>query len=512
MVKRINKNIYRGILILSFVVVNGLILVGISSVLSYLNTGADRTSMLHLEVKREEVYQPSVVWQNIDNPGRLLEKQTQSEIERDYLSAWYVRNIAYKNNDYYGIKDYYTDSAKVKLYKTIDFNLAHNTKLTTTTLNHNLSLKFYSEDGTLAVIEDNNVAAFHQVFKNDNLMIQERDTSSYKIMLLLEDGFWRIRHMVKFDNDNIMQKPKINLDLTPIKKAKGLNYYPKDSPWDTFGKKFNEDVIDKDFKLIDEMGINTIRIFVPFEDFGKSQLDYEKVNRLRRTLELAEKNHLKVIITLFDFYGNYEVTDWTITAKHATLIVEACKDAKALLAWDVKNEPDLDFESRGKLRVLNWLEQMVVTIRNNDPNHAITVGWSSPEAGSELVDMLDFISFHYYRDIASFEDDYTLLKSKAKSKPIMLQEYGLSSYRGLWNFYLGSDEKQASYYAKFQPLLATNDIPFLAWTLYDFTEVPTSVVGRLPWRKSKQYYFGFLDSEGKKKAAYTDFVVKNKAD
>ncbi len=512
MATRINRNIYRGILILSFLVVNGLILFGITSVLSYLNTGADRTSMLHLEVEREDVYLPDVTWDNLNNPGRPLEKQTQGEIERDYLSSWYVKNIAYKTNDYYGVKDYYTDSARVKVYNTIDYNLNHKVNLNTTTLKHNLSLDFYSADGKLAVLEDKNVVSFKEVFKANKIITQERDTSSYKAILLLEDGFWRIRHLKKIENESHQIPKKVSLDFTGIKNAKGLNYYPKDSPWDMFGKKFNEFTIHLDFELIKKMGMNTIRIFVPYEDFGKASIDYIKLDRLKKTLAIAEKNKLKVVITLFDFYGNYDISDWTITNKHATIIVNACKNSNALLAWDIKNEPDLDFESRSSKTVINWLKQMIITVKNEDPYHPITIGWSSPEAATLLVDDLDFISFHYYKKIQNFRDDYKKIVIKSNDKPIMLQEYGLSSYSGLWNFYGGSEDNQAEYYKEIQSVLLENKIPFLAWTLYDFKEVPSSVAGRLPWRKNKQHNFGFITTNGEKKPSYSYFSLNKKGE
>ena len=43
-----NKNIYRSLLIASFILVNALILFGISSAIAYMNTGADRADMLNI--------------------------------------------------------------------------------------------------------------------------------------------------------------------------------------------------------------------------------------------------------------------------------------------------------------------------------------------------------------------------------------------------------------------------------------------------------------------------------
>ena len=108
-----NRNLYRVFLVLSFLALNALILFAISSVWSYLNTGADRASILHLQEEKSSTYLPKITWDISTIKGRPIEKQTLSEIERDYLRAWQVRNIAYETNDTYGLTDYYTDSIRV---------------------------------------------------------------------------------------------------------------------------------------------------------------------------------------------------------------------------------------------------------------------------------------------------------------------------------------------------------------------------------------------------------------
>ncbi|MGF1558228.1 MAG: cellulase family glycosylhydrolase [Flavobacteriaceae bacterium] len=493
------------LLIATFLGVNVLILSGIASVLSYMNTGADKSSMLHLEAPMDKVYAPKITWGKLDNPGRPMEKQTLLEIERDYLSAWHVRNIAYYKNDYYGIADFYTDSARSRLYEQIDLNLKSKNWYKATTLEHHPDLDFYSEDGTLVVFTDLGVERYQEAYRADTLLLQQKDTVSYQVLMLLEDGFWRIRHMKQLDSKHLNgHKSTRNVDsmLNLVPGIKGINYYPQKSPWDTFGKNFNDTIISNDFEIIKNMGLNTLRIFEQYEDFGKSQVKPEKLQRLKTTLDLADAHGLKVMITLFDFYGDYDVSNWTLTLKHAEIIVNTFKDHPALLGWDVKNEPDLDFESRGKLRVITWLEQMLIKIKQWDSRHPVTIGWSSPEAAVHLSNEVDFVSYHYYREPNDFIAAHETLKSNVPSKHILLQEYGLSSYNGLWNLYQGSEKAQVDYYSNMQSQLGDAKIPFILWTLYDFDNVPSSVAGRLPWRTRKQGYFGCIDSKGRKKPVF----------
>ena len=118
-----------------------------------------------------------------------------------------------------------------------------------------------------------------------------------------------------------------------------------------------------------------------------------------------------------------------------------------------------------------------------------------------LQDKVDLVSFHYYKDIRDFETNYQQLVSKT-DKPLVLQEFGLSSSRGLWSPFGATEKGQARYYEQFQNINQQNKVHYLSWTLYDFKEVPGSVVGNLLWRKHKQKYFGVIDGNGKKKPAF----------
>ncbi len=511
---QLNKTLYRTVLIITFIAINTLIIYGIGAALAFMNTGADKTSMLHLEVPMDDVYKPNLVWSSLDNPGREMEDQALQEITNDYMNAWHVRNIAFKKNDRYGIEDFYTDSARARLYDNIDLNIKNNNWHKRTTLNHNSSLDFYTADGTMVVFKDYNVEEYQEIYEGETLILAEKDTTSYQVMMLLEDGFWRIRHLKEIPSpiDTSKIEPRNILDkLEKVENIKGINYYPKDSPWDTFGKRFNDSIINKDFEIIKSMGLNTIRVFIQYDDFGKNRVDDKKLQLLKTLLDRAEDNKLDVLITLFDFYGDFDVSNWTLTHRHAETIVNALKDHPALLGWDIKNEPDLDFESRGRLRVLGWLEQMIGNIKKWDKNHPVTIGWSTPEAAIELADKVDFVSYHYYRGIEDFKKAHNTLSTKVPNKPKVLQEYGMSSYKGMWNLYRGANEQgQQEYYKEMQKIVKDNNIPYMFWTLYDFKNVPTSVAGRLPWKTKKQHFFGCLDSLGNKKPAYFELAVKNK--
>jgi len=496
----INKNILRSVLIMSYIIIITLIVFGISSLYSYLNTGADRSSMLHTEIKKIDQYLPKLEWSPLNNEGRSMDSQTLNNIEHDYLDAWYVKHIAFKTNALTGIDDYYTENARKNIINLIKHNTSQNIHIESTTLEHHPKLEFFSEDGQLAVITDNNVIEYKRIYKNESTILETTEQSTYKIILLLEDGFWRIRHLIKEGTKDY--KPEFVAASNTISNIKGINYYPQATPWDMYGDTFDTKIISEDFKLIKNTGLNSIRIFVPYADFGKAKVKQEKLKKLTQVLDLAETHQLKVIITLFDFYGDYSVLDWPLNMQHARSIVSALKHHKALLVWDIKNEPNLDFESRGKTQVTAWLNTMLHVVKSLDKKHPITIGWSNIESTAILKDKLDIITFHYYEKLDNLEQVYLDLKTKYPNKPIAITEFGISSYKGLWNPFGNSEKDQANYHKQAQNIFAKHDINFMSWTLYDFNKIPKEVVGRLPWQTRVQGNFGFIDQNRETKPAF----------
>ena len=214
------------------------------------------------------------------------------------------------------------------------------------------------------------------------------------------------------------------------------------------------------------------------------------------------------MITLFDFYGDYSVLNWTLNRKHAKIIVSTFKDHPALIAWDIKNEPDLDFKSRGKIEVISWLKNITSLVQSIDKKHPVTIGWSNAKDAIILKDKVDFISFHYYNKSVDFKKTYTSLKKETASKQVIVTEFGTTSYKGFWKPFGSSEEKQSAYYKYMQEQLYDQKVSFMSWTLYDFTKIPKEVVGKLPWRRNVQKHYGFIDKDGKKKKSFK-YISKN---
>lgn len=495
---------YRRIISISvFIFINALLLFVISQIIAHLNTGADRSSIFHGQASRFEYYNPEIIWTNMENPGSFMDPIIRESIEKGYTNAWYVRNLAYLYNDSEIISDYFTASAKENIVNLIAHNQSQSTHIASTTLSHEIDLELLSSDRKLVVFTDKNVRSYSRSFVNNESIHILEEIADYKVVMLLEDGYWKIRHLEKLKSTPPSQKVAEKAEFK--NHIEGINYYPMNHPWDTFAEDFPSMEIDHDFRKIKDLNLNTLRIFLNYEDFGAAQISEEKLLRLTSFLDLAHQHNLSVIVTLFDFYGHYSILDWSSTQTHAKSIVNHIKEHPALLAWDVKNEPDLDFDTRGDDLVMSWLKFTISIIKEEDPNHPVTIGWSSHTTALLLEEEVDFVSFHYYDRIENLKENINNVSQKT-TKPVFIQELGLSTYSGFWNPFGYSEEDQEAYYQDFYGSI-DDSIHYLFWTLNDFKEIPDEVAGMYPWRKKKQTHFGIVNTKGQPKAAY-DVIKK----
>lgn len=508
---RVNQKTIKRFFVLSlFLGLNFFAIYTISSVYTYFNTGANRKNALHIELENNDYYLPKINWYELNNEGRYLNDQTIGDLEKGYRNAWYVKKYALANNNPDAFLDFYTDSARMNLKKTVAFNSKEKIKINSSTLEHNIEVIYFSEDGQLLFIKDHDVVEYTSYYKNQKLIHQNKTKSDYEVVMLLEDGFWRIRHLIKKNEaplTNLAAQTKPQHKTSPIK---GINYYPKDYPWLAFWEKFDKDIVIKDFKIIKDLGLNSVRIFIPYEAFGKYNVASKKLQHLKTVLDVAQQQNLKVIVTLFDFYSDYSVLDYSLCDTHIEQIINTTKGHPALLQYDIKNEPDLDFKFRKKEKVINWLSFVIDRIKERDITTPVTIGWYDAKNAHLLEQKVDVVSFHYYKKPSKFIETYNTLKAKT-TKPIVLQEYGKHSYNSFWFPFSNTESTQALYYQKMQEQFSQlGNINYISWTLYDFPEIDASVFGRIPWRTNPQKNYGIINTNGDLKEVSKFLTSSNK--
>ena len=280
---------------------------------------------------------------------------------------------------------------------------------------------------------------------------------------------------------------------------KGVNYYPARSPWRLFWLQYDSQTVRKDMDIMCRLGFNTFRIFIGFDDLNEAGTTALRLAQLKDLLDLAQERKLKVIITLFDFLGDYSPAHYPAVDKELMLLLGAFKDHKAVFAWDLKNEPDLDFRSTS-VEVREWLTWILGRARADDPFHLLTIGWADPANALLFKDRVDFLSFHSYRPPELLDAELDSLRAGAAGKPLLLEEFGRSTYQESGVSSRREEKAQARYFSRVREILhRRGDVPALVWTLYDFYQVPVSVVGPSAWRRAEQSRFGILRLDGSRK-------------
>lgn len=287
---------------------------------------------------------------------------------------------------------------------------------------------------------------------------------------------------------------------------KGVNYYPQGRPWVEMWSIWNAPQMERELRLgRDQLGINTVRILLPYDVSGDGHVDAKLINRIQQFLQIAGNLDMRVIITLFDFYNGFPEPGSQSEEKNFRYIQRLVGNFigdERIMAWDLHNEPDhYPMWTEGNApRVLMWLGRMADEVRRIDPNHLITVGmgqynnlWQPGPDGRRVIDYSDVISFHNYNapDTARQIDEI----QRRTSKPILLEEFGWPSGPPC----LFRDFNEAQQAAVYQEMLAAAEgriAGVIAWTLRDYDAGPT-----MRWDTREEHYGLFRPDDSLKPAA-----------
>ncbi len=487
---------------------------GMGDILYYFRTGADPAAALNIVPNVPPDLKVELTWMPDDpDTGRELEPFTREQIEFAYIRAWLQWNLSYRKGEPHGLKTYFIGPALEAVREGVFDADARALKINQSDTKHALQLHFYSADGSIVSFTDHNALVAQAIRDaNGQEIYADETTADYDVVMFLEDGNWRVRHWVrrqvadhadevaigaKASSVGIVGRDGANLIVDGQSfQINGINYYPQETPWLEFWPNYDPQQIDQDLTLIRSLGLNAIRVFVPFEQFGGADVDPSMLENLGDFLDRADLHDLKVIVTLFDLRSSYDPLFWPHADRHLETILTTFAEHPTILAWDLKNEPDLDYAVHGPQTVKAWLEHTSKLARRYDPNHLLTIGWSSPEVATTLADRVDFVSYHYYRPTEDLPEHVAALRATIPNKPLLLTEFGLPTWNSV--FPNGHTEaEQARYYADILAYLRQNNMAgHLAWTLYDFPRVPTSLFGRLPWRTGPQKHLGIVRTDG----------------
>jgi hypothetical protein len=290
------------------------------------------------------------------------------------------------------------------------------------------------------------------------------------------------------------QDGQLRLNGRPFK-VEGVNYYPRHAPWHRFLKEADPAEMAAELDAVEQAGFNTIRVFLRYEPLFTCQpedaIPNETTFAVVDTLfQLARERDLRLIVTLDDlpdltFRPLY--TDWAHYDAQTVYVVRRYRNEAGILAWDLRNEGDLDYGARAgdearfsQDEVVGWLAHASQIVRENDPYHLLTAGWwGDPTITAPYVDVL---SFHHWAEADQLQARLSDYRQRS-SKPLLLQEVGYHSWAEAAQD-RRDESGQADILGRVVAVAEAQDIAgWLIWTAFDFTPEP----GQPP---THEHFFG----------------------
>lgn len=287
---------------------------------------------------------------------------------------------------------------------------------------------------------------------------------------------------------------------TPLK-VKGFNYFPRMHPWAIF-RQWDPKAVREEMAIAARMGSNVIRTFIG----GCSAPPTDQLYAVLEFVRICSEKGQKVIPTFFDGCNDYSPAGSATEKRNLQqlqAVVSALEGDPAILAWDLRNEPDWISHSLWSwnmggaeeiaARRIDWLYRMAREVRRISPRHLVTVGLvfdynnHQPENIRTIESFVDLVCFHYYtrnyRD-RTLQQAIRDMKRHTK-KPINVQEIGHSAKGGPD----GSPEDQARWFREWMQAVDEEDITgIIQWNLSEWPpQFETS---------DEERYYGFLRPDG----------------
>lgn len=248
----------------------------------------------------------------------------------------------------------------------------------------------------------------------------------------------------------------------------GINYYPRDYPNQRFLTEMDVPAIDFELDLMRVNGLNTLRIFIRYQDLFACEADGtiprpDNLLRLDQFIQTAGARGYKLIMVLhhdpnWDEYPLYAMPPH-ITAQ-TEYIARRYADEPVIMAYDVRDAGDGDYRQYRKTAVLRWLETMRALLDEYAPNQLITATWVNDI--TDTIPYVDFISFGHFEDVDSLRQKIAILQSVGSDKPILLSAIGYATYE------IDELGQREAIYRAIEAVQQNQLAGWVIWTAFDY--------------------------------------------
>ncbi|MFQ3548893.1 MAG: hypothetical protein SNJ70_04005 [Armatimonadota bacterium] len=270
---------------------------------------------------------------------------------------------------------------------------------------------------------------------------------------------------------------------------KGNNYYPMYYPWAAMWSYDYWSTYEADAQRLKDLGVNSIRILVPYSNGGwnGANVPQSRIDLLRDIINLFGQNGIRSVVTLFDWETSFPAAGTTRESDHRIYlgkIVNALKNNRYVIAWDLKNEPDhpsnlgnnldsWDGNPAKRDQIISWYIRMKNHLRTIDTNHPVSIGLRWYTNVKDILPYVDFAIFHsYYVQYVTWQDPALEIDTVrgymgANRKPILIEEFGWPSNGWHPSF---NEETQRQFYEYYFTVFEQKGIAGgLNWQAYDFS-------------------------------------------
>ena len=265
----------------------------------------------------------------------------------------------------------------------------------------------------------------------------------------------------------------------------GANYYPRMSPFHRFLRDSESDVISKELDVITPSGINTLRIFLSFEQLflceDHAVPNVDTFTLLDNIIKTVASKNLWLIVVLHQEIADVEQSSWD----QLQFLINRYANEPAILAWDVLDKGDSLYVDSSQKAVLSWLANAILAIRQVDGGHLITAGWE--KSTLDTSPLVDLVSFQHFGDYLPLRQEIANLKA-GTDKPILLSAIGYSTF---------DLDETAQRNLLFQALEEVGFNDLAGWMIYMAFDYPSSVTciePNCPAEQTSVNYYGIWNT------------------
>jgi galactose mutarotase-like enzyme len=233
--------------------------------------------------------------------------------------------------------------------------------------------------------------------------------------------------------------------------------------------------IDKELGWAEELGFNTMRVFLSSEVWKDDPAGLKK--RMDNFLSICDKHHIRPMFVFFDDCWNEETvkgkqpapkpgihnSGWVqdpacslradtaslfpVLEKYVKDIVSSFKNDSRILMWDLYNEPG---NSRHNINSLPLLKNAFKWARQSNPSQPLSAGiwyFGCPELNEFQLANSDVITYHNYSDEKNHELWINFLRMQGR--PMICTEY--------------MARRNNSHFENIMPLLKRNNVGAINW-------------------------------------------------